>query len=193
MLDSIVRELTNESRWLAAAMLVAALCAVRVFLRLQRGRPRERALHAALNVLYGVMMGIMGTGHVLGVALYQMEGKLSSPAWLLYPLGVALAVPGWILGARGSHWLREREADDRGGRLALLANAWLALFLLALGPHNLPLALPGLLNVAFELTSRRRLGWLLLASGITTQAVLFVGSLVFFASGQSFEDFRGLE
>jgi hypothetical protein len=61
-----------------------------------------------------------------------------------------------------------------------------------LGIHNLPLAVPGLLNIAHHLHARGALGWAIVAAAVFVNAGLFVGALVFMAGGQSFEQFSGM-
>ena len=78
-------------------------------------------------------------------------------------------------------------------RSTVTLNAWLAITLLALGIQNLPLAAPAFLNIAYRLHSRPLVGWMIVGMAIILNVGLFVGSLVFLASGQSFEQFSGIE
>lgn len=71
-------------------------------------------------------------------------------------------------------------------------NAWLAVTLAALGVHNLPLAAPGVLAVGYHFHRRRAVGWTIVGLAVLVNLGLFVGSVVFLASGQSFEQFRGI-
>lgn len=64
---------------------------------------------------------------------------------------------------------------------------------MALGLHNLPLAAPALFNLGYCLHSRRPVGWAIAGLAVAVNLGLFVGSLVFLASGQSFEQFSGME
>ncbi len=73
----------------------------------------------------------------------------------------------------------------------MLLNAWLAGTLLVLGIHNLPLAAPAFFNIGYHLHCRPTVGWAIVALAVVANAGLFVGSLMFFASGQSFEQFSG--
>ncbi|HEX6886275.1 MAG TPA: hypothetical protein VF530_23070 [Planctomycetota bacterium] len=66
----------------------------------------------------------------------------------------------------------------------------LALVLVALDLHNVPLAVPALLNVAALLPTRRALSWTILGATLLANLALLVCALVFAASGQSFEPFR---
>jgi hypothetical protein len=72
-------------------------------------------------------------------------------------------------------------------------NVWLAFTLLALGPHNFPLAAPAVLNIGYHMHSRQAVGWAIVSAAVVVNAGLFIGSLIFLASGQSFEQFRGME
>ena len=77
------------------------------------------------------------------------------------------------------------------GRTTTGLNAWLAVTLMALGLHNLPLAAPSLLNIGYRLHSRRAIGMAIVSVAVVFNVALFVGALIFMASGQSFEQFRG--
>jgi hypothetical protein len=79
------------------------------------------------------------------------------------------------------------------GRATLGLNGWLVATLVVLGIPNLPLAVPGLLNVGYQLQSHRLLGWTIVGLAVLANGALFVGSLIFWASGQSFEQFQGIQ
>ena len=108
---------------------------------------------------------------------------------LFYLIGTVLAVPSW--------WLilhtRAVLACDDHGRMTLVLNTWLAITLLALGIHNLPLAAPGFFNIGYHLHTRRAVGWAIVSLALIINVGLFIGSLIFLSSGQSFEQFRGIE
>ena len=70
-------------------------------------------------------------------------------------------------------------------------NGLLGLIVLALGPHNAPLAAPALLNILYGAVRHRAVAWAIVGVAVVGYAVLFAGALVFFASGQSFEQFSG--
>jgi hypothetical protein len=72
-------------------------------------------------------------------------------------------------------------------------NAWLAVTLIALGLHNLPLAAPSLMNIGYRLHSRRAIGTAIVSAAVVFNVALFIGAVIFMASGQSFEQFTGAE
>jgi hypothetical protein len=108
---------------------------------------------------------------------------------VFYAIGIALAVPSWWLVVH----TRRILASGEHGRATLALNAWMAVTLLALGIPNLPLAVPALFNIGYHLHSRRMAGWVLVCMAVVVNLGLFVGSLIFLASGQSFEQFRGID
>jgi hypothetical protein len=132
----------------------------------------------------------MAFGHLLAVttklALRTLEGSVP----VFYVIGSALAVPSWWLIA---HTRRVLARDDDHGRATLILNLWLAITLLALGVHNLPLAAPAFFNIAYHLHSRRAVGWAIVSTAVVVNVGLFIGSLIFLASGQSFEQFSAIE
>jgi uncharacterized membrane protein len=85
-----------------------------------------------------------------------------------------------------------RVAAGEGRWPTAALNAWLGIFLVAFGLHNFPLAAPAALNLAYQFRARRAVGWAILTVAIAANLALFTGSLVFLASGQSFEQFSGM-
>jgi hypothetical protein len=132
----------------------------------------------------------MAFGHLLAVTIKLAWGTLEGSLLLFYVIGAALAAPAWWL---IYHTRRLLASDDEHGRATLILNAWLAITLLALGVHNLPLALPACFNIGYHLHSRRMVGWAIVSLAVVVNVGLFIGSLIFLASGQSFEQFRGIE
>jgi hypothetical protein len=120
------------------------------------------------------------------LALGTLEGSIP----VFYVIGIVLAVPSWWL---IHHALAVLASDDDHGRRGLVLNAWLAITLLALGVHNLPLAAPAFFNIGYHLHSRRMVGWIMVTMAVVVNVGLFIGSLIFLASGQSFEQFSGTE
>ncbi len=190
MAGRIIELVLDESKWLAAAMLVSLLVVGAWLLRMRGERAFDRlAILGAMNRYYACMLGIMGCGHLLAVAVSGARGTLQGSPWVLYPLGLALAVPAWLLfsGAPGLV-----AGDERWSRRTAALNAWLGVCLLAFGLHNSPLAAPAALNLAYQFHRRRAVGWMIVTVSIAANVALFAGSLVFLASGQSFEQFSGM-
>lgn len=187
MTERITDLVLDESKWLSAAMLAALVAVVVLVGRRRRASPSGRvAILGAMNLFYGCTIGIMSFGHLLAVTVKSAQGALLGSPWILFPLGLALAVPSWWLAIRAARLANEEERW-RKGTAAL--NAWLGICLLALGLHNGPLAVPAALNLAYLFHSRRAVGWAILTVTIVANLALFIGSLVFLASGQSFEQF----
>ena len=179
----------DESKWVAVSLGVALLSAIALLLRYRRSAvPIRRRMLAAMNLLFGVTIGTLALGHLAAVATKHALRTLDGPAPVFYAIGLALAVPSWWL---VSHTRRVLTSVDGPTRATLGLNAWLAITLLALGIHNLPLATPGLLNVGYQLCAHRALSWVVAILAVMTYVGLFSASLVFLASGQSFEQFRG--
>ena len=169
-----------------------ALLAITILLYRHRHSdfPARRRLLAAMNLFFGVTIGTMAFGHLLAVTTKLVLGTLVGSILVFYVIGTGLAVPSWWL---IHHALNVLASDHDHGRTTLVLNAWLAITLLALGIHNLPLAAPALLNIGYHLHSRRVVGWAIVSMAVVINVSLFIGSLIFLASGQSFEQFRGIE
>ncbi len=188
MLEQIIELVLSESKWMPVAMLLSFIAAGALAIRQARGElPRTARVLSAMNLFYACMIGVMGSGHLLAVTIKIFQGTLEGSPWLLLPLGVGLTVPAGWLAYRAIH--NDQLTDSRSVGI----NVWLALFLIALGPHNLPLAAPAALNLAYRFHSRRAFGWTVATVTAAGYLALFIGSLMFFASGQSFEEYKGLE
>ena len=143
-----------------------------------------------MNLFFGVTIGTMAFGHLLAVTTKLALGRLEGSILVFYVIGTILAVPAWWL----IHHTRGVLAlQDDHGRTTLILNAWLAMTLLALGVHNLPLAAPAFLNIGYHLHTRQVVGWAIVSMAVVINVGLFMGSLIFLASGQSFEQFAGIE
>ena len=191
MIDQLVALIVDEGKWLSASMGLALL-AVSVLLYRHRHSdlPARRRVLAAMNLFFGVTIGTMAFGHLLAVTTKLTLRTLEGSVPVFYVIGTALAVPSWWL---IYHTRRVLTSDDDHGRGTLVLNAWLAITLLALGVHNLPLAAPAFFNIAYHLHSRRVVGWAIVSTAVVINVGLFIGSLIFLASGQSFEQFSGIE
>jgi len=181
----------DESKWLFASMLLSIIAVV-VVLRGRRGSglPQRIEILRAMNLFYGCVIGMMSFGHLLAVTVKAAQGALDGSPWMLYPLGLSLAIPAWWLAFRVERYTTE---EDRYGKRTVALNGWLGVCLLGLGLHNLPLAAPAVLNIAYQFHTRRAVGWTIVTVAIAANLALFVGSLVFLASGQSFEQFQGMK
>jgi len=190
MIDLLVALVVDESKWLTASM-GSALLAVTVLVYRHRHSDLagSRRVLAAMNLLFGVTIGAMAFGHLLAVTTKLALGTLEGPLPVFYLIGTVLAVPSWWLIYHTRSILAPADGHGRG---TLGLNAWLAITLLGLGLHNLPLAAPGFLNIAYYLHSGRVVGWVIVGMTAAVNVGLFIASLIFLTSGQSFEQFRGM-
>jgi hypothetical protein len=190
MIDLLVAFIVDESKWLTVSMGLA-LVAVSILLYRHRhtGRSTRDRVLAAMNLFFGVTIGTMAFGHLLAVTVKLATGSLKGSILVFYAIGVLLAAPSWLLIIHSRKVLG--VGDHR--RTTLVLNAWLSITLLVLGVPNLPLALPGLFNIGYCFNSRRAVGWAIVGIAVVVNLGLFIGSLIFLASGQSFEQFRGID
>ncbi len=190
MIETLAAQIVSENKWLPLAMSLAVVSVAMLITR-QRGSglPTTRLVMAAMNLFAGVMLATMGAGHVLAVTTKLLLGTLEGSPLVLYPIGVAVIAPSWLVIAHTRAILENADAVRKTTGL----NAWLAVTLMALGLHNLPLAAPALLNISYRLHSRRATGMAIVSVAVVLNVALFIGALVFMASGQSFEQFSGVE
>jgi hypothetical protein len=189
MLDQLLALILDEGKWFPISMGLAFLSVTVLLLRHRHADLRRRIL-LAMNLFFGVTIGTMAFGHLLAVTIKTASGTLqaSLPVPALYAIGIVLAVPSWWLAyhARG---LIAPSPD--GDRRTVMLNVWLALTLVALGVPNLPLAVPASFNIAYQLHSGRAVGWAIVSVAVVLNVGLFIASLVFAMSGQTFEQFSG--
>ena len=188
MVDRLASLIVDEGKWLPASMSLA-LVIVTMLLYCHANLPPRRRVMAAMNLFFGLTIGMMACGHLLAVTTKLALGTLQGSLSILYAIGALLLVPAWRL---IRHARRSLASADGGSRTTVVLNAWLALTLVALGPHNLPLAVPALFNVGYGIHSRRAVGWALVSLALVVNVGLFIGSWIFLASGQSFEEFRNI-
>lgn len=189
MIDQIVTLIVDEGKWLTVSMGLALLAVMNLLYRHRDfDSAGRRKVLAAMNLFFGVMIGTMAFGHLLAVTTKLLLGTLEGPILVFYAIGIALSVPSWWI---IRHTRRILASDNK--RTTLVLNVWLAITLLALGIHNLPLAVPGFLNIGYQLHSHRAVGWAIVSIAVVVNVGLFVGSLIFLMSGQSFEQFSGIE
>jgi hypothetical protein len=177
--------IVGEGNWLPMAMGTAFLAAGWAWFALAPpGLPLRRRILAAMSLFTGVMLLVMGIGHLLAVTTKLMQGTLRGSAPLFYAIGIAVVVPAWFL-VRNTRAIL--SADD--ARATVRLNAWMAVTLVVLGVVNIPLAIPALCSIGYGLHKRRWTGWAIVAVMTLACVGLFIGGLVFMASGKTFEEF----
>src|SRR5262245_46505011 len=191
MLDRIGAFLVGEGNWLPLAMGVALIAVVVLVLRgRQADVPARRLILAAMNLFFGITIGIMAVGHTAAVTTKLAWGTLSGSVPLLYAIGLAIGVPAWWLAAHSRTLIASRDA---GAVRTTALNGWLAATLMVLGLANAPLVVPALLNIAYERHSRPATGWVVVSLASIVNLALLIGGLIFMASGQTFEQFSGMK
>jgi hypothetical protein len=192
MIDRLVALIVDEGKWLTLSMSLAGVgIALLIFRQRASTLPVRQRITAAMNLGAGLTIGSMAFGHLLAVATKLALGTLregSLPIFLA--IGLGLLIPSWMV---TRHTRELLHANDETRRTTVLLNAWLAITLLALGLHNLPLAAPALFTIAYRVHSGRLMGWAIASLAVAFNVSLFAASLVFLASGQSFEQFFGIE
>jgi hypothetical protein len=186
VIDRLLTLVVDEAKWLPLAMTLAAGAVAMLVVRHRSGE-RTHTVMAAMNLFAGVMLAVMGAGHLLAVTTKLLQGTLEGSPAVLYPIGVAVLVPASLMIAH----TRAILAD--GGARTTMFNGWLAVTLAGLGLHNLPLVAPLLLNIGYRLHQRRAVGWAIVSAAVFLNTGLFIGALIFMASGQNFEQFSGVE
>jgi hypothetical protein len=189
-MDQLIKLIVDESKWLPVSMGLAFLAVAVLLLRHRASQvPGRRRVLAVLNLFFGVTILTMAFGHLLAVTTKLVIGTLQGSALKFYAIGIALVVPTLWLVFHTRQILTSREDH---GPTTLLLNGWLAVTLLVLGIHNLPIAAPALINIGYHLHSRKIVGWAILSLAVLLNIGLFIGSVIFLLSGQSFEQFSGM-
>ncbi len=186
--DQIAQLIIDESKWLAFSLLLAALGSV-ITLYQRKSATRDRKIDMTLNLLFGITIGTMAFGHLLAVTTKLWLGTLEGSIPLLYALGFSIGVPSWWL--LYCEWSNSEDEVDKKKMMGL--NFWTAATLMVLGTHNLPLALPGFINVARNIESEWIPKKALLWTSLLIFMFLLVGSIIFMMNGQSFEEFSGMD
>lgn len=191
MIDDIVALIVDESKWMTFSMGLAFLfVGLLLYTRRNPDLPLEGRVLAAMNLFFGITTGTMAFGHLLAVTTKLVVGTLEGSLLKFYAIGIALAVPSWWI-VWHTRIILALPAKHR--KTTLLLNSWMGITLLALGIPNLPLAIPAMFNIGYLIASRPALRWAIVGTAIVVNVGLFIGSLVFLASGQTFEQFRGME
>jgi hypothetical protein len=175
---------TGEGNWLPMAMTAALVAGAVLYFRPLPVSRRTRIM-AAMNLYVGVMLAVMGVGHLMAVTAEFIMNRLEGSPLLLYAIGLAIVAPSLLIIRHTRALLR--PGDDGGTTVTL--HAWLAATLVMLGLVNTPLALPVVLNIAYRLHRRRWTGFAIVAMAIIVNAGLLIGGVIFMASGQTFEEF----
>src|SRR5687767_8505300 len=129
--------------------------------------PPRQLILALMNLFTGVMLLIMGLGHLLALTVKLLQDTLRGPALLFYAIGVAIVLPAWFI-------VRHTRAILAAGnaRTTIALNAWMATTLVVLGIVNLPLAVPALCNIGYSVHRRRWVGWAIVAIALVASAFL---------------------
>lgn len=185
MNERLVAFIVGEGNWLPLAMGSAFIASGVLFFALKgRAIPARRRILALMNLFTGVMLLVMGTGHLLAVTAKFLQGTLRGSALLFYAIGMAIVLPAWFV---TRHTRAILDVDD--ARTTVRLNAWMAITLGVLGLVNLPLAVPACCNIGYSVHRRRWVGWTIVAVAVLACAGLLIGGLIFMASGQTFEEF----
>jgi hypothetical protein len=191
VLDQLAALVVDEGKWLPVSIALGALAAG---WRLRGGAshpPLRPRIEAALTLFFAVTIGMMAFGHLAAVTTKLALGTLDGSRLMFYGIGAALAAPSWWLTVHGVGGTLPPTTAHAATAVRL--TIWLAVTLLAMGPPNLPLAAPGLFALAYRAHARPVVGWAIVSLSLVATLGLFVGSLVFMASGQTFEQFRGID
>jgi hypothetical protein len=177
--------IVGEGNWLPLAMGSAfvASAALAVAVRDTAVARRQRIL-ALMNLFTGVMLLILGFGHLLAVTTKLLQGTLRGSALLFYAIGIAVVLPAWFV-----VWHTRAILAGADPSSTVKLNGWMAITLAVLGVVNLPLAVPAFCNIGYSLHRRRWVGWAIVMMAAIAGVGLFIGGLIFMASGQTFEEF----
>ena len=184
MAGRIAAFIIGEGNWLPLAMVIALAATGALWFTAGGGISSRQRTLAAMNLFTGVMLLVMGCGHLLAVVTRQLQGTLRGSPLLFYAIGIAIVMPAALL----VRHTRAILATERALPTAWL-HAWMAATLAALGLVNLPLAVPALCTIGYSRHRRRWAARASLSIFIVACAGLFIGGVIFMASGQSFEEF----
>jgi hypothetical protein len=183
--NRIAAFIVGEGNWLPLAMGAAFIAVgLLIFFIKDTAIPLRQRILALMNLFTGVMLLVLGCGHLLAVTTKLLQGTLRGSALLFYAIGIAIVLPAWFI---VRHTRAILTADD--ARSTVKLNAWMAITLAVLGIVNLPLAVPAVCNIGYSLHRRRWVGWAIVTVAAIACVGLFIGGLIFMASGQTFEEF----
>ena len=187
-MEWLYEALVNESRWIAPSIALAGILGLRA-LRASEGEA-DRRIAAGLSVYAGTMVGTMALGHLFAVSLKLAVEGLAGSLPVLLGIGIVLALASGLVARHG--WALSR-GDAETGPATVRLNLLLVLALLVTGPLNAPLAIPAALNAIHAGVRPRGVKRATVVVAVTFSVLLFVGSVRFFMSGQSFEEFSRIE
>ncbi len=177
MLDRLATFIVGEGNWLPIAMAIALTAVAVQWVRQSRSAARDPVM-AAMNFFVGVTLLVMGIGHLLAVMTKHLQGTLNGSPALLYPIGIAIAIPSALI------------VVNANNSKAPALNAWVAATLAVLGLINIPLAIPALLNIVYSRHSRPTTGVAIVVTFVIVNLALFSGGMLFLLSGaRTFEEF----
>jgi hypothetical protein len=190
-MQSIADVIVHEGNWLPFSMTVALLSIAFAFYRYRHAeRSTRNRITFAMNLFFGATIAVMAFGHLLAVSVKFASGTLRGSVLVLYLFGIMLSVPAWSLMIHARRFLSTVSPSARN---TVLLNSWMAITLLVLGIHNLPIAAPAIFNIGYALHSHRAVGWAILSVAVVLHLGLFIGALMFLLSGQTFEEFSGIQ
>lgn len=150
MLDVLLK----DDNWFLPAAAISLIAAIVLIMKVRRRQVAGRtAATGACNLFFGLLIGILGSGHLFAVTTKALLGILPAHIhiWFAILFGFALAGPGWWL-AFEVGVVRE---DFISARRAIWLNAWLALVLASAGPAVVLASFAGV-DLSLLLWSRAR-------------------------------------
>ena len=141
--------LLKDENWFPVVTTVTAFVVITFLVIARRRRvPARWIIVGALNLFFGLWIGIMGTGHLFAVTTKMILGILppNIHPWVALPFGFAIVVPGWWLTARIQRLVR---GDTRTRKEAMWLNAWLAAVLVVPAGPLVVLPLASLIALAW--------------------------------------------
>src|SRR5687768_12995519 len=87
---------TGEGNWLPMAMTAALAAGAFLYFRPLPISSGTRIM-AVMNLYVGVMLAVMGVGHLMAVTAELAMDALEGSPLLLYPIGLAIVVPALLI------------------------------------------------------------------------------------------------
>ena len=179
MLERMVQELLNGSRWFQMGVVIGGLLigASRIGAS-HRGSPRDQLLRR-LHLFHAAVIGFQAAGHMVAVTIRSNSGTLTTTTSLagLYGIGSIYLLPSLALGVLV--WRGDID-DPARRRRVVLTDLFLAIALLvAIFPG--PLAIPAILNIVALRFDTPKTMRLVVSATILVYAAMFVAS--FFLGG----------